>query len=155
VRDELAARLPEYLRPARYLVLDALPLTGNGKVDRSALPDPGAVEQKTAQPPAGERERALAAIWAEVLVRPDVGAEDNFFDLGGNSMLLARLQARLEADLDRPLPMYRLFEFPTVRGLARWLSGETGGTGTGVPDRVAGAKAARERARARRTRGGS
>jgi amino acid adenylation domain-containing protein len=128
VRAWLRRTLPEYMVPARVVRMDALPVTPNGKVDRRALPAPAAAPStgggRRLKPENGTEAR-VAAIWQELLGIDDVGAEDNFFDLGGHSLLLIRLQARLQAELGREVPVVELFQFPTVRTLAARL--EQGG----------------------------
>ncbi len=124
LRRHLAERLPEHMLPAAFVSLPALPLTPSGKVDRRALPayDP-AVERgaEAAVPPRTPLERALAAVWTEVLGVERVGVEDNFFALGGHSLLAVRVLSRLLARLGVELPLRALFEAPTVAGLAERL----------------------------------
>ncbi|HVR11834.1 MAG TPA: beta-ketoacyl synthase N-terminal-like domain-containing protein, partial [Thermoanaerobaculia bacterium] len=112
------------LVPAALVVLAALPLTANGKIDRAALPPPAAERAALATPyaaPSGEIEEIVGTIWRRVLGREEVGADDNFFDLGGHSLLLARLQLELVAALGTEVPMATLFEFPSLRTLASHL----------------------------------
>ena len=98
LRAELAARLPAYMVPAAFVVLDAFPLNANGKIDRARLPDPeAAAPRDPGRPPATPEEAALQAIWAEVLGRGTVGVEENFFDLGGASISAMRIAARARA----------------------------------------------------------
>jgi amino acid adenylation domain-containing protein len=128
LRAHLQSRLPAYMVPSAIVHLQALPLTPNGKVDRAALPAP-AGERQTEQAfvaPRNELEQRIAAIWCEVLGVAQVGIDDNFFDLGGHSLLLVRLRARLEAELGVTLPMVKLFQHPTVAAVARSLEGERG-----------------------------
>ncbi|WP_437966999.1 amino acid adenylation domain-containing protein [Sorangium sp. So ce260] len=126
LRDWLADALPAYMVPAPILVLDRLPLSPNGKVDRRALPAPEQVDApaRATTPPRTDLERAIAAIWSDVLSVPQVGIHDNFFDLGGHSLLLAKVHSRLREELDRALPMLVLFQHPTIASLAGALSGE-------------------------------
>src|SRR4029450_2949331 len=93
LRTQLAAILPDYMLPAAFVVLDALPLTQNGKLDRKALPTPDASALATTayEPPQGPVEQTLADIWAELLEVDRVGRHDNFFALGGHSLLAVRL----------------------------------------------------------------
>ncbi|ONI91937.1 hypothetical protein ALI22I_06715 [Saccharothrix sp. ALI-22-I] len=121
VRVFAADRLPEHMVPSTIVVLDALPLTPNGKIDRAALPDPF-VEQAghRVAPGAGLAEQ-VAAAWAATLGSGDVGMHDNFFDIGGTSLLLMRLRARLVQSLDREISMVTLFRNPTVHLLVRHL----------------------------------
>jgi amino acid adenylation domain-containing protein len=129
LRSYLRARLPEPLVPGSFVFLDAWPLTPNGKIDRRALPAPrraGAAAPEAAGylPPRPGLERAIAAIWQEVLGVPRVGVRDNFFDLGGHSLLLARVQARLKEELpEAELTMVDLLRHSTVGALAAFLGG--------------------------------
>ncbi|WP_238319400.1 condensation domain-containing protein, partial [Xanthomonas maliensis] len=122
LRAQLAKRLPDYMLPAAYVSLDALPLTRNGKLDRAALPRPD-VDALTSQAyaePEGELEALLAALWCELLDLPHVGRHDNFFALGGHSLLAVRLIERLR-QRGWQLDVRSLFAQPTVAGLARRL----------------------------------
>jgi amino acid adenylation domain-containing protein len=130
LRDRLAARLPGYMVPADWVALASLPLTPNGKVDRRALPAPDLAAGRAApRAPGTPTEKAVAAIWAEVLGRPaaaiggiggigGIGADDHFFHLGGHSLLATRVAARIRAALGVDLPLGALFAAPTVAGLA-------------------------------------
>jgi amino acid adenylation domain-containing protein len=120
LRARLAERLPHYMVPATFTLLDALPLTGTGKVDRRALPDPAPAPSAEAgfEPPATDDERAIAAAWAEALGVDRIGATDGFFALGGHSLRAVRIVARIDETLGVRLPVSALFESPTVRGLA-------------------------------------
>jgi amino acid adenylation domain-containing protein len=120
IRTFLLASLPDYMVPAVFVALDALPLSANGKVDRRAL---AALPPPTAVPAAAEGARtpveaALAGIWAELLGLDGIGVHDNFFELGGHSLLATRVVARVRSVLGVDLPLVRLFEAPTVAGLA-------------------------------------
>ena len=126
LREHLARELPAYMIPSAYVVLPALPLTHSGKVEERALPEPAPTPRVAQAPLANELERQLADIWREALRLEQVGAEDNFFDLGGHSLLLAQVQHALKG-LGRDVLMVKLFEFPTIRALARHLQGEDGG----------------------------
>ncbi|MGV9868978.1 non-ribosomal peptide synthase/polyketide synthase, partial [Rhodococcus koreensis] len=112
-----AAKLPSYMVPSAFVLLDALPLGPNGKLDRRALPEP-ALASAVVEPPATAAEIAVARIFADVLGVPDVGATDNYFDLGGNSLTATRAVARINAELGSALGVRELFDAPTVRALA-------------------------------------
>ena len=121
LRRSLAERLPPYMVPSTLTVLDALPRTPSGKVDRRALPEPAqpdAAADDAFVPPATDDERAIAAAWSEVLGVERVGATDGFFALGGHSLRAVRIIGRIEQALGVRLPVSALFDTPTVRGLA-------------------------------------
>ncbi len=120
LRERLGQSLPDYMVPRAIVVLDALPLNANGKVDRKALPEPhGLAGARAYEAPQGEVARTLAAIWSELLQVPQVGQHDNFFDLGGHSLLLIRAHRLLQDRLRIELPLVQLFKHPTVESLAR------------------------------------
>ena len=133
LRTALRARLPDYMVPAALVVLDALPLTGSGKMDHRALPEPdwGTLADHAAVAPRTPVEAHLAAIFAEVLGLPaPVGVNDNFFALGGHSLTATRLLARIRAVCGVDLPMRTLFADPTVAGVATALAAADGRTTT-------------------------
>ncbi|WP_354683022.1 amino acid adenylation domain-containing protein [Cupriavidus necator] len=117
LRTGLAAELPEHMVPAAFVVVDALPLTTNGKLDRRALPAPAFDSAQAFVAPEGEAEAALAAIWTEVLGLPRVGRADNFFELGGDSILSLQIVARARAAGWQLTPR-QLFERQTLAELA-------------------------------------
>lgn len=120
LRERLLASLPEYMVPAAYVRLAALPLTANGKLDRRALPapEPGAYATTDYEPVHGQLEAALAAIWQEVLEVERVGRADNFFALGGHSLLATRVMAQVRTALGVELPLLTIFEAPSLSELA-------------------------------------
>ncbi|CAG1018981.1 partial arthrofactin-type cyclic lipopeptide synthetase C, partial [Burkholderiaceae bacterium] len=120
LRAHLAASLPEVMVPAAFVMLPALPLTPNGKLDRQALPVPadGCAAVTAYEPPQGETECALSRIWADVLKIERVGRHDNFFDLGGHSLVAVSLIVRLRQELEVELPLQQLFESPTLAALS-------------------------------------
>jgi len=126
LRRRLGASLPAYMVPASYVWLDALPTTRNGKIDASRLPPPRHDAAPRGRPASGAAERKLAEIWRDVLGLDQVGAEDNFFDLGGHSLLLGRAHQRITAELRADLPLVALFRYPTIGALARHLEGRDG-----------------------------
>ena len=121
----LRGTLPDYMIPQHIVPLDAIPLLPNGKVDRKALPSPrGGLTQAVARTaPRTDTERRIAAVMAEVLGLPDVGVDDDFFALGGHSLLGARLTARISRALGVSLPLRTLFDAPTVARLAEAVGG--------------------------------
>jgi amino acid adenylation domain-containing protein len=127
LRGHLRQTLPEFMVPALFVRLPALPLTPGGKVDRAlldamSLPAP---ETRRGTPPRSATERTLAGLWAEVLGRAEPGIDESFFDLGGHSLLLTRLQARIGEELGRDVPLLTLIEHPTIAAFVGWLEGES------------------------------
>ena len=119
MRADLAAVLPDYMVPAGLVMLEALPLTANGKLDRRALPAPDFVGGAARQPPRSPLETFLCDLFAEVLEVDQVGIEDGFFDLGGHSLLAVWLVSRVSEALGIKASVRWLFEAPTVAGLAQ------------------------------------
>ncbi|CVB88525.1 Tyrocidine synthase III [Serratia marcescens] len=121
LRQHVSASLPDYMVPSAWVVVAALPLSPNGKLDRRALPEPqGAQSQAAYEAPQGEHETLLAAIWRELLNVERVGRHDNFFELGGHSLLAVRLTNRLQ-QMEWQLPLQTLFANPTLLALAQQL----------------------------------
>jgi amino acid adenylation domain-containing protein len=121
LRNHLLAKLPDYMVPSAFVLLDSLPLLSNGKVNLNALPAPGFSRQQLEQDyvaPRNEAEQALAKIFADVLGLEKVGVEDNFFLLGGHSLSATQVIIRLRDTLHADVPLRRMFEKPTVSGLA-------------------------------------
>jgi acyl carrier protein len=152
LRGFLQAQLPEYMVPATFVLLEALPLTPNGKVDRQALPAPDHSRPAMGGSfvaPQTELERTIAIVWQEVLGLEKVGVHDNFFDLGGHSLLLVRLQSKLRDVLHTEVAIIDLLHYPTVSALAKALSAEMGVTLTfeGMRERVEKQRAAMSRRR--------
>ena len=127
VRDHLKRRLPDYMVPTLWNSLPALPLTPNGKVDRKALQahsaEAPAALSAVYSPPSGEAEKKIAAIWEEVLGISNVGRDDNFFDLGGYSLLMTRVNLKLKEVFDKKITMVDMFGFTTIRALGNHLNG--------------------------------
>jgi amino acid adenylation domain-containing protein len=121
LRNFLKEKLPEYMVPAVFMLLDALPLMPNGKIDRRALPSPDRSRPELGKAfvaPRTPTEESLAEIWAQLLNIERVGVHDNFFDLGGHSLLATQLVSRMREAFQVEIPLRRLFEMPTVAGLA-------------------------------------
>ncbi|NDZ18109.1 non-ribosomal peptide synthetase [Variovorax sp. WS11] len=125
LKRALSAVLPEYMVPSVIMVLDALPLNANGKIDRKALPQPEAGTSAGYEAPVGEAEQAVAALWAELLGVPRVGRHDSFFELGGHSLLAIQLLERLRQQ-GREAPVRLLFQQPRLAEFAAALEGGDG-----------------------------
>jgi hypothetical protein len=120
-RRFLELHLPDYMVPPVFVRLEVLPLTASGKVNRLALPSPGPSPRVNAAapvPPRNATERAIAEIWTEVLERGEVGIHDNFFQLGGHSLIATRVMSRMAKAFQVDLPVRVIFETPTIAGLA-------------------------------------
>jgi natural product biosynthesis luciferase-like monooxygenase protein len=125
IRTRLQAALPEFMVPSQYVVLADMPRTPNLKIDRKALPAPTAVvaaPSAEAVAPDGDLERRIAAVWCDVLRVPSVGTRDNFFDLGGHSLLVVQVHQRLTATLQLSFPITDLFRYSTVQAIAGHLA---------------------------------
>ncbi|MFF0818631.1 non-ribosomal peptide synthase/polyketide synthase, partial [Rhodococcus sp. NPDC003318] len=140
LREALARDLPAHMVPDAVLVLDALPLNHSGKIDRKALPDPDFGSAADFRPPATAVERVVAEIFGEILGVDRVGADDSFFDLGGNSLSAARVVARLNAAVGCDLSLREVFDAPTVSGVAALAEAGASGTARPRPALVAGAR---------------
>ena len=135
--EHLRSRLPEHACPAAIVPVPGLPLGPNGKLDRAALPAPS---PEPRHPDRGEAavsrtEKLIAGLWREVLGLPRVSVTDSFFDIGGHSLALVTVQARLAAALGRPIHVVDLFRFPTVRALAAFLDDDRSPAGLERADR--------------------
>ncbi|MGK7875763.1 MAG: amino acid adenylation domain-containing protein [Xenococcaceae cyanobacterium] len=124
LRAYLKERLPDYMMPAAFVILDKMPLTPSGKVNRRVLPAPGASRPELATAlvmPQSETEQAIAKVWQALLQIETVGINDNFFELGGNSLLLTRIYQQLAQRFGTSLSIVDLFQYPTVQALAQHL----------------------------------
>ncbi|NMG06755.1 non-ribosomal peptide synthetase [Brasilonema sp. UFV-L1] len=129
LRNFLKEQLPEYMLPSVFVQLKALPLTTNGKIDRGALPVPDGERPELEEvyvAPHSEMERAIATVWQEVLNLEKVGVNDNFFDLGGHSLLIVQVNSKLQEVLKRNLSVVEIFQNPTVKSLAQYFSQKSG-----------------------------
>jgi len=125
LQDYLRAELPEYMVPSAFVMLARLPLSPNGKVDRAALPAPPDRHARfdgTIEAPRTDTEKRIAAIWSEVLGVENLRTRDNFFDVGGHSLLVARVHERLQEAIARDIPIVALFQYPTIGSLAEYLN---------------------------------
>jgi amino acid adenylation domain-containing protein len=146
LRAFLRETLPEYMVPWAFVELPALPVTANGKLDRDALPAPREVRAErdgAYEAPRNDLERTISEVWREVLQLDRVGVRESFFEIGGSSLLMGRVQSRLSRAIGREVPFVDLFRHPTIESLARSLEG-------GAPDPEEKAEAARARTETRR-----
>lgn len=123
----LKEKLPDYMLPSAFVILETLPLLPNGKVDRHSLPAPDQTRpelETTYQPPQNDLEQTIANIWQEVLHVKEVGIYDNFFELGGQSLLLVQVHSKLQKILPQDLSLVEMFQYPTISSLAKYLSQE-------------------------------
>ncbi|MGB7435020.1 MAG: amino acid adenylation domain-containing protein [Candidatus Acidiferrum sp.] len=142
MRRCLVEQLPDYMVPAAFVVLDALPLTANGKLDRRALPLPKSdslCTQNPSHPPVNDTEQKIAEIWQSTLGITTLGRDDNFFDLGGDSLTLIKVRSELQRIFERKPTMVDLFHCPTIRTLARYFTvgAEEATTAPQSPQRIA------------------
>ena len=147
LRAHLATTLPDYMIPSAFVFLEALPLNINGKIDRAALPLPPTSRPELATAfaaPANEREATIAAIWREVLHLDRIGVRDNFFDLGGDSIMIVQVHQRLESELQFEIAITTLFERPTISALAEFLADD--GTRAAQRQQTTAERAAKQRA---------
>lgn len=133
LREHLGGKLPRHIIPSVFVELERFPLMPNGKLDRHALPSPNGQRQASPEvfvAPRNEFEQTIAGVWREVLGVEQVGIHDNFFDLGGHSLRLLQVHLKLREILQRDLPLFELFQYPTVSALANHL--QTGGDGASL-----------------------
>jgi amino acid adenylation domain-containing protein len=124
LREYLAGTLPHYMVPAHFVVLESIPLTPGGKVDRQALlkhKETRAGSRATYVAPGSPVEQQIVAVWQEVLQLENIGVHDNFFDLGGNSFDIMKINSRLQTLLEKEIPVVKMFKYPTIRTLASYL----------------------------------
>jgi non-ribosomal peptide synthetase component F len=159
LREFAIQKLPQHMIPAHFLSVDSLPLSPNGKTDRIALARwelPSPVKPSSLESPQNGIEHILVQLWQQILDLQHVGLDDNFFDLGGDSLLLVAAHSNLQKMLRAEIPVTDLFEFTTIRKLARHLA-KNAPSSTSVVEAQQRAKSQREafdRLRARRSNGG-
>ncbi|MEG4226173.1 amino acid adenylation domain-containing protein [Microcoleus sp. N9_B2] len=125
LRVQLQGQLPDYMVPAVFVTVEAMPKTPSGKIDRRALPPPDSQRQELSQgyaAPQGELEKVLAGIWSKLLKLDRVGIHDNFFEIGGNSLMTLQIAVQVRALLEKDLPVVKLFQHPTIAQLANYLN---------------------------------
>ncbi|HFJ9892552.1 TPA: pyoverdine non-ribosomal peptide synthetase PvdD, partial [Pseudomonas aeruginosa] len=131
LRESLKRHLPDYMVPAHLMLLERMPLTVNGKLDRQALPQPDAsLSQQAYRAPGSELEQRIAAIWAEILGVERVGLDDNFFELGGHSLLATRVISRVRQEQQLDASLKALFERPVLKAFAQGLERTTDAVST-------------------------
>jgi acyl-coenzyme A synthetase/AMP-(fatty) acid ligase/acyl carrier protein len=133
LRSFLRKKLPDYMVPSAFVFLDALPLTPSGKVDRRALPPSDSVRPSLEVeyvPPQTDAERMIANTWQEVLRLEKVGMHDNFFDLGGHSLLMVQVHSKLRQAFEKNISMVEMFQYPTIASLAKYLNRDRDGRST-------------------------
>ncbi|EML6194944.1 pyoverdine non-ribosomal peptide synthetase PvdD [Pseudomonas aeruginosa] len=131
LRESLKRHLPDYMVPAHLMLLERMPLTVNGKLDRQALPQPDAsLSQQAYRAPGSELEQRIAAIWAEILGVERVGLDDNFFELGGHSLLATRVISRVRQEQQLDASLKALFERPVLEAFAQGLERTTDAVST-------------------------
>jgi acyl carrier protein len=121
LREHLRSKLPDYMIPSAFMLLEALPMTANGKVNRPALPNPTGAQLATGKEfvaPRTDVEKQLATIWTEVLRRDRIGVNDNFFEIGGHSLLATQVISRVRNHFQVEMSLRSIFESPTIAGLA-------------------------------------
>lgn len=124
LKEQLRSVLPDYMVPSDYVVLDAFPLTPNGKIDRNSLPSPQSMQQQTVTEyvaPEDELEQTIATLWQDTLKIDQVGINDNFFDLGGHSLLIVRIHSQLKSMIEQPVSLTDLYGYPTIGSLSQFL----------------------------------
>jgi len=139
LRQWLRESLPDYMLPAAFVFLEQFPLTPNGKINRRALPRPALSESERENEyvaPRDAREEKIAAIWRELLQQERLGVFDNFFHLGGHSLLATQLATRLRQSFGVPVPLRRIFEDPTIAGLAEYLAEHADGLTAAPAERI-------------------
>jgi acyl carrier protein len=125
LRVQLQSQLPDYMVPAIFMTVEAMPKTPSGKIDRRALPAPDSQRPEQSQgyaAPQSELERVLAGIWSKLLKLDRVGIHDNFFEIGGNSLMTLQIAVQVRALLQKDLPVVKLFQYPTIAQLANYLN---------------------------------
>jgi aryl carrier-like protein len=124
LRDHLARFLPAYMIPAYFVSLERIPVNQNGKVDKKSLPDPvqnALITDTESIAPQNELEDKLVRIWQVILERKNIGVNDNFFEIGGNSLKIIRMAGKLNKELGENVSIVRMFEYPTIRSFANYL----------------------------------
>ncbi len=151
IRKQLAEILPEFMTPSQVVALEVMPETPNGKIDRKALPQPRAQSAASTETASSDTEASIAKIWCEALGMSEVGVTDNFFDLGGHSLLVVQVQRRLKELFGKEVAITDMFRFSTIQALASHIDGEKTETQNTAAMRGAQRAAARRSRLAQRT----
>ena len=157
LREHLLETLPSFMVPSAFVDLDSFPLTPNLKVDRKALPAPEAVAPQApikksagSAAPSSDLEKKIAAIWQEALGIPSIGSNDNFFDLGGHSLLMVQVHGKLKETLEANLSLVDLFRYPTISSLAKYVGSDAGAEAEKLQEQTAARTKNRRESLARR-----
>jgi acyl carrier protein len=157
LRQFLQQQLPDYMVPADFIVLDEWPRTATGKIDVQALsspPEAPAQTKATYKPPQNELEELIAGFWQEVLFVEAIDRDDNFFDLGGHSLLLMKVNLKLKHHCGKEISLVEMFKYPTIATLAEFLSGQQNGDSSEslqkIQERAANRRETSQQQRARR-----
>ncbi|MDK2599357.1 phosphopantetheine-binding protein [Bacillus stercoris] len=129
LREYLRRHVPEYMIPSRFIVMDEMPLTANGKLDKKALPELAAETKRKVlmEAPASETEKMVLEVWKRVLGQDSINVHDKFFEIGGTSLHLIQVNQQLSKETGKSIPMVEMFRRPTVQLLAEFLSGRMKG----------------------------
>jgi amino acid adenylation domain-containing protein len=152
LRDFLSRELPGYMLPSYFVRVDSIPLTVNGKVDWKSLPAPGEFQphlKNAYAAPATEMENIIASVWQEVLQLKKIGIDDNFFEIGGHSLNILQVNARLAELSGKKYPLVAIFRYPTIRAFARFLQQQGAGEGIDIGRRAEAIKRAKEQRKQR------
>jgi acyl carrier protein len=128
MKKYLAEKLPDYMVPGIYILLDQIVLTSNSKIDKSKLPNPELAHvngNQSIRPPKNDIETRILNIWKEVLNREQISTEETFFEMGGHSLLLLKAHVKLEAVFQREIPIVEIFQHPTIKSFAAYLSAKS------------------------------
>jgi len=157
LRRFLKEQLPDYMVPADFVVLDEWPKTPGGKIDLHALSNPQTAPSQSKAafaPPQNALEQVIAGLWQEVLSVAEIGRDDNFFDLGGHSLLLMKVNLKLKHHCRKDIPLVEMFKYPTISTLAEFLNGKQNGdlpsSFQKIQDRAANRRETTQQQRARR-----
>ena len=156
LRQFLQQQLPDYMVPADFIVLDEWPRTATGKIDVQALSHPPETPSQVKavyKPPQNELEQLIAGFWQEVLFVDAIDRDDNFFDLGGHSLLLMKVNLKLKHHCGKEISLVEMFKYPTIATLAEFLSGQQNGDSGSlqkIQERVANRRETSQQHRARR-----